>query len=442
MDDSLRFDFEAERYVIASVIMSKEALIESMDILRPNDFLELKNREIFLSAFTLFQRDVPVDYMTVQADLRKRKMLGKVGSQYLAELSTILPTSQNLKHYAKIVRECSIRRQLIDLSISLSSDSKDPSLLPEDLLENAEKLVFELAKKNTDTDYKSIKELFMEAYERVEELSKNPGQMRGIPTGFVDLDKKLGGLHKSDLVIVGARPGVGKTSLMLSIASNMASKYGKKVGFFSLEMPQDQVVDRIISVRGKIDFWQIRTGHIQTDDFRTMSDVFGMFEEGDILIDDSSSQTISDIRTKARKMKLEGGLDAIFIDYLQLIVGSGKGRENNRVQEVAEISRSLKNLARELDIPIITGSQLSRLVESRPDRRPQLSDLRESGSIEQDADVVIFLHREELYDPDTDKKGVADIIIAKHRNGETGPLNLAWISQFASFENLEHGSKG
>ncbi|MEI7603463.1 MAG: replicative DNA helicase [bacterium] len=437
MDELIKFDFEAEKYVAASALIDKEALMDAVDILKPTDFLDLKNKEIYFSIFNLFQKDVPVDYLTVLADLRKRKVLAKVGSQYLADLSVLLPTSKNAKHYANIVRECSIRRQLNDLSASLANDSKDPSLLPQDLLERAEKLIFELAKNNSDKGFKSIKDLFMSAYERVEMLSKNPDLIRGIPTGFVDLDKILGGIHQSDFVVVGARPGVGKTALMLNIASNMAAKGKRKVGFFSLEMSQDQLVDRIISMRGKIDFWKIRTGKVDNDAWAAMSDVFGMFEDGDVLIDDTPGLTISDIRTKARKMKLENGLDALFIDYLQLIIGSSAHRDSNRAQEVAEISRSLKNLARELNIPVVTGSQVSRGVESRNDRKPQLSDLRESGAIEQDADVVIFLHREELYDPETEKKGKADVIIAKHRNGSTGNIELAWVKDFATFENLE-----
>ena len=438
MDEVLKFDFEAEKYVVASALMSKDALIDAIDILKPTDFLDIKNKEVFITIYGLFHQNCPVDYLTILADLRKRKVLNKVGSQYLAELSVLLPTAQNVKHYANIVRECSVRRQLSDLSVALSNDCKDPSLLPQDILERAEKHIFELARNTGDRGFKSIKNLFIEAYERVEMLSKNPDILRGVPTGFTDMDAKLGGLHDSDFIVIGARPGAGKTSMMLNMASNVASKYGKKVGIFSLEMSQDQLVDRIISTQGKIDLWKIRTGRIQERDaeWAQMSDVFGRFEEGDIFIDDTAGLSIADIRMKARKMKMETGLDILFIDYIQLIIGSASHREGNRSQEVAEISRSIKTLARELNVPIVAGSQLSRLVENRTDRRPQLSDLRESGAIEQDADVVIFLHREELYDQNTEKKGVADIIIAKHRNGPTGSLELAWLQDYATFENL------
>lgn len=442
MEEIIKFDFEAEKYVIASVLMDKEALLDAADILKPGDFLDLKNKEIYLSVYNLFHQNSPVDYLTILSDLRKRKVLSRVGSQYLAELSVLLPTAQNIKHYAKIVRECSVRRQLTDLSASLANDCKDPSLPPQDILERAEKNIFELARNTSDRGFKSIKDLFLEAYERVELLSKNPDQLRGVPTGFIDMDKMLGGIHDSDFLVIGARPGAGKTAMMLGMASNMASKYGKRVGIFSLEMPQDQLVDRIISTKGKIDLWKIRTGHINERDneWAQMSDVFGTFEEGDIFIDDTAGLTIADIRMKARKMKMEVGLDILFIDYIQLIIGGANYRDGNRAQEVAEISRSIKGLAKELQIPIVAGSQLSRLVENRNDRRPQLSDLRESGAIEQDADVVIFLHREEMYDKDTEKKGIADIIIAKHRNGPTGAFDLAWLQDFASFENLERNN--
>lgn len=441
MEESLKFDLEAEKFVISSILSDKEALLASLDVLKPMDFADRKNREVYTSIHNLFVADSPVDYLTILSDLRKRKVLSTVGSQYLADISLIAPTSQNIKHYANIVRECSIRRQLDQLSKTLALESTDPSISPTTLLENAEKLIFDLARNNSDRDFKSIKDLISESYERAVSLSKDTAAgktMRGIPTGFNDLDNQLGGFQDSNLIIIGARPGGGKTSMMLNIASHMASVHKKRVGIFSLEMSKEELVDRIISVEGHLDLWKIRMGHIdESRDGDTFSEVLAKYEEGDFLIDDTPGLTMTDIRTKARKMQLEGGLDALFVDYIQLIIGGKSFKESNRAQEVAEISRAMKNLARELNIPVVAGSQLSRGVESRNDRTPQLSDLRESGSIEQDADVVLFLHREDMYNKETDRQGIADIIIAKHRNGPTGSVELKWIKEFATFANLQ-----
>jgi replicative DNA helicase len=430
-------NLDAEKSVLGAILLDKNAIIEVAQFLRPEHFYSPLHATIYEAVLDLFAKGEPADILTVSNALKKQKKLEKVGGAvYLTELAESVPTSSNSEYYGVIVKDAAIRRSLITVSGDINELGYNETIEVNALIDEAEKRLFQVANDGKKTDFVHIKELLKEAYERAEELGQKQNQLRGVPTGFKDVDGLLGGLQESNLIIIAARPSVGKSSFALDIARHATLHEQKAVGIFSLEMSNVELTDRLIASQVGMNLWDYRMGHIKDDDMlERLGDVMGQLSEIDLYLDDTPGQTIMEIRTKARRLSMEKKLDLIIIDYLQLITSSRA--IDNRVQEVGEISRSLKNLARELHVPVIALSQLSRAVESRSNRTPQLSDLRESGSIEQDADIVIFLNREDMYNPETEKKNIADIIVAKHRNGPIGNLQVYFKKELASFRDLD-----
>ena len=426
-------NIEAEQSVIGAMLLDKNAVIDVAEFLTAEHFYDQKNAIIFSTIIELFEEGAPIDLVTVSDRLKSKDMLKKIGGRtYLNDLVAMVPTSAHVEEYGNIVKDNAVRRGLISVSSEINKISYQENLPIRDIVDKSEQMLFSLAQEGVRSNFVPIKDLLKAAYERAEKIGKE-GDIMGVSTGLRDLDLLLGGFQKSDLVVLAARPSVGKTALALDMMRHAAVIEKKKVAFFSLEMSTVQIIDRLIGMQGGIPFWEIRTGKMSDEKFIKYSDAMGVLSECEMYIDDTPGQNITEIRTKARRLAIEHGIDIVFIDYLQLVVGHSK---DNRVQEVAEISRGLKNLARELDVPVIALSQLSRAIEQRGTRMPQLSDLRESGSIEQDADVVIFIEREDSYNPDTERKGIADIIVAKHRNGPTGKIEVAFVKDLASFRNL------
>lgn len=429
---------EAEKSLLGSLLLDKEAIVKIADLVSGDDFYQANHGEIFEAIKRLFEKRVPVDLVTLSEELEKTKSLDQVGgASYLATLTNAVPTAAHIVDYANIVSEKSTLRKLISASSSIAELGFDEDKPIADILDQAEQTLFGVSKKLFKQKFSPISSVLTEAFDRIDELHKEKGKVRGIATGFVDLDNLLSGLQTSDLVIIAARPSMGKTTLVLNMALNAAATQKLPVGFFSLEMSKDQLVDRLISMQANIDSWKLRTGNLSEDDFERLGPAMGVLSEVPFYIDDTPALNIMEIRAKARRLQMEHGLSMVIVDYLQLIEGKGFSREANRVQEISEISRSLKGLARELKVPVLAASQLSRAVESRPDKVPQLSDLRESGSIEQDADVVMFIYRDDYYNPDSEKKNIAQIIVKKHRNGPTGQVQLYFEAQKLSFRNLD-----
>jgi replicative DNA helicase len=427
---------EAERSVIGSMLMDKNAIINVSGWLLPEHFYDERHSKIYSVIVGLFQDGIPVDLVTVADKLSKKKLLKKVGGRaYLTELIDSVPTASHAEEYGSLVKDAATRRGLISSATKITSLCFDENLPVGDVVDKSENLLFNVAQSGVRTNFVHVKELLKDAYERAERADKDEAYL-GISTGFKDLDGLLGGFQKSDLVILAARPSVGKTSLALDMLRHAAVVEKKKVGFFSLEMSKTQIIDRLLGMQSSVPFWDMRTGKLTDDQFVKLAETMGELSEADIFIDDKAGQHINEIRTKSRRLALEQGLDIIFVDYLQLMHASNK---ESRTLEVSEISQGLKNLAKELDIPVVALSQLSRAIEQRQGRRPQLSDLRESGSIEQDADVVMFIDREETWNPDTEKKGMGELIVSKHRNGPTGTVDLAFVKEIASFRNLYKG---
>ncbi|MEI6462837.1 MAG: replicative DNA helicase [bacterium] len=428
-------NLDAEKSVLGSVLIDEEAIYKIVEILKPENFYHPHNKEIFSAMLELFNTQKAIDILTLSDLLKKNKMLSKVGGMpYLTELAAVLPISAHLEEYAHIVKETSIRRKLISLGAKFGESAYEEQKKLADVLNECESGIFEITEDNIKKDFVHVSKLLEEAYENVEDIDKSKDKVAGVKTGFTKLDNLIGGFQKSDLIILGARPSVGKTSLALDVARHAAVKGKANVGFFSLEMSNMQLMYRLLSMQTGANLWDLRMGHLTDKQFEVLPDALGILSESNLYIDDTPGASITEIRTKARRLKMEKGLDIIFIDYLQLVTGNNK---ENRVQEVSDISRQLKNIARELDIPVIALSQLNRAVESRNDRRPQLSDLRESGSIEQDADIVMFLHREEMYNQQTENKGTAELIIAKHRNGPTGTIDLFFVKEQARYRELD-----
>ena len=431
---------EAEQSVLGSLLLSKKAIIKIADLIKPEDFYRDTHRFIFETMLELFEKNEPIDVLTVSTRLEAKDQLEKIGgSSYLTTLVNFVPTASNVVHYAKIVQRKKLLRDLIEAAYSITQSSYDEQEEIERILDQAEKSVFAVSQKSLKQFFTPIKSTLEEAFERIDALHKHEGgALRGIPTGFVDLDNKLAGLQKSDYILLAARPSLGKTTLALDIVRNVAIKEKKTVGLFSLEMASSQLVDRMLCAQANIDLWKLRTGHLsdkgEDNDFSRIQVAMGELSESPIYIDDSPSATVMEIRTKARRLQSETGLDLIVIDYIQLINPSGN--YNNPVQQVTEISRSLKALARELEVPVLAVSQLSRASEQREDKRPHLSDLRDSGSLEQDADVVLLIYREDLARKNSENKNIAEIIIAKHRNGPIGEVKLFFNQDKVSFENL------
>ena len=431
---------EAEQSVLGSLILDKDAIIKIADLITADDFYEEKHRIIYQAVIKLYDERASIDILTVGNKLEEGSSLEKIGGMsYLTTLVNSVPSSAHVVHYANIVRRKGTLRRLISQATDIVSLGYQEDTDLETLLDSAEQKLFSVSQKYLKQNFVSISEILHETFDRLDELHRERGKLRGIPTGFTDLDSKLGGLQKSDLIILAARPSMGKTSLALDIVRGTAVQHKKSVAVFSLEMSKDQLVDRLLSAEAEVDLWKMRTGKLSdvgaNNDFERIGHALGRLSEAPIFIDDQGSLNIMELRTKARRLQAEHDLDLIIVDYLQLMQGHST---DNRVQEVSEISRSLKILAKELNIPILALSQLSRAVEQRGgDKKPQLSDLRESGSIEQDADVVMFIYRDEMYTgKDSKKPHVAEILIRKHRNGPTGEVELYFDGEKTSFKNL------
>lgn len=428
---------EAEQSVVGAMLMDKDAITAASEMISGSDFYQSAYGIIFDSMVELFNEGKPVDLITLQERLREKDVPPEIASlEFVRDLVTAVPTSANVKYYAQIVADKAMMRRLIKLNEEIENvcyAGKEPL---EAVLEKTEKSVFELLQRRNTGEYVPIRQVVLNALERIEKASKNKGTVTGIPTGFIDLDYKLSGLQPSDLILVAARPSMGKTAFVLNIAQYVAFKKNRSVAIFSLEMSKEQLVNRLFSLESQVDAQALRTGNMKDSDWERLIEGAGIIGQSKLIIDDTPGISVSELRSKCRKYKLENDLDLIIIDYLQLMTGSVGRSSESRQQEISEISRSLKGLARELNVPVIALSQLSRAVESRPDKRPMLSDLRESGAIEQDADVVMFIYRDEYYNKDSEYKKQAEIIIAKQRNGPVGTVHLAWLGEYTKFANL------
>lgn len=429
-------NIEAEKSVLGSMLLDKDAIPTVLEIVKPDDFYKESNREIFEAVVDIFNASEPTDIITVSEQLKTRGTLDAVGGlEYLTNLATSVPTTANVKHYAKIVEEKSLLRKLISASSKIVNMGYEDAEEADQVLDRAERNIFDIMQKRNQKGYIHIKNILVDAYDRLEELYNNKGNITGIASGFTELDKYTAGFQNSDLVLVAGRPSMGKTAFALNIAQHVAMHSSKTVAIFSLEMSKEQVVNRILCSEALVDSQKLRTGKLEDDDWKKIATSTGPLSDSPIYIDDSAATSVIEIRAKCRNLKLKNDLGLVIIDYLQLM--QGNGRNENRQQEISEISRSLKILAKEINIPVIAISQLSRQTEQRQDKRPMLSDLRESGAIEQDADLVMFVYRDEVYNPDTEKKNIAEIILAKHRNGSTGHFELAWLGQYTKFANLD-----
>jgi replicative DNA helicase len=429
-------NIEAEQSVLGASLLDKEVLSTITEIIDVSDFYREDHKEIFEAIMDLYERGEPIDLITVSEQLKIRGSIDVVGGlEYLTNLVNAVPTTANAKHYAKIVEEKSILRRLIKTSSEIINMGYDETEEVEYILDRAEKGIFDISQKRNSQGFVQIKDVLIETFDRLEELYNNKGNVTGIPTGFVDLDHKTAGLHNSDLVLIAARPAMGKTSFVLNIAQYAAIHSQVPVAIFSLEMSKEQLVNRMLCCEAMVDAQKMRTGQLEDSDWQKIAKALGPISDAPIYIDDTPGVTSAEIRAKCRRLKLEKDLGLVIIDYLQLM--QGRGRSESRQQEISEISRSLKILAKEINVPVIALSQLSRAPEMRSDHRPILSDLRESGAIEQDADIVMFLYRDDYYNPETEKKNVAEVIVAKHRSGSTGTVELAWLGQYTKFANLE-----
>lgn len=427
-------DIEAESSFLGSLLIDKDAIIKIADIVSPVDFYIDKNAKVYEAMLELFEKRSPIDIVTLSSRLKEKKILEEIGgSSYLTNLANGVPSAAHVLHYGKIISQKATLRRLISASMEITALGYSEEREVDGLLDEAEQRLFGVSQKHFKQNFIPIKNVLSESFDRIDKLHKEKGTIRGIPTGFVGLDNLLAGLQRSDLIILAGRPSMGKTSLALNMAAHVAIKENLPIGIFSLEMSKEQLVDRLLCSEAKVDSWKLRTGKLSDDDFPKIGYAMGVLSEAPIFIDDSVNSNVMDIRTKARRLQSEHGLDLIVIDYMQLM--EGRTTTQNRVQEISEISRALKGLARELNVPVLALSQLSRAVEQRDSKIPQLSDLRESGSIEQDADVVMFIYREEYYNPNTDKKMTAEIFVKKHRNGPTGKTELIFKPEQMSFKD-------
>lgn len=429
---------KAERAVIGAILMDRESVGKVCEVIQGEDFYQPAFGTVYDAAVELYQQGKPVDLITLQEHLKEKNVPPEVsGLEFMKDIVAEMgvTTSASVKAYAEIIKEKSTRRKLIKINEEISNSCYQESQPLSEILDQAEKTVFELVESGNTQEYVPIRQVVMNALDVIEKASKTKGRVTGLPTGFLDLDYKLSGLQPSDLILIAARPSMGKTAFVLNIAQHVAFRQNKAVAIFSLEMSKEQLVNRLFSLESHIDAQVLRTGNLKDSDWEKLIEGAGNIGKSKMIIDDTSGISISEMRSKCRKYKLEQGLDLIIIDYLQLMSGSGKRSNESRQQEISEISRSLKGLARELNVPVIALSQLSRAVESRTDKRPMLSDLRESGAIEQDADVCMFIYREDYYIPDTEDKNIAEIIIAKQRNGPIGTVRLAWMPQYTRFGN-------
>jgi len=433
---------EAEKSVLGCLMLDKNAIIKVADFFKPRDFYKAVHQEIYKVVIELFDKEDPIDLLAVSNRLKDKNLLEEIGGNaYLTDLINSVPTSSHVINYAKIVQRKRILRDLIEASQEIGQMGYNESEDVDILLDKAEQRIFGITQKSLTQNFIPVKATLEEAFERIDRLAKHGGESRGLPTGFLDLDNILAGLQKSDLIILASRPSMGKSSLALNIGTNIAINKKIPVGLFSLEMSKDQVVDRLIAAQANVDLWRLRTGKLSGDgednDFSRIQGALGVLAEAPIYIDDAASSNILQMRAMARRLQAEKGLGLIIVDYLQLM--EPRTTSDSIVSQVTEISRSLKNLARELNVPVLALSQLSRAVEQRSPQIPRLADLRESGSLEQDADVVLFIYREDRYNTDTSRKNIADIIISKHRNGPVGKVELYFDEGRVSFRSLEKG---
>ncbi|MDP4179514.1 MAG: replicative DNA helicase [Bacillota bacterium] len=427
---------EAEQSVLGSMLLDKEVIPIITEILKNEDFYRADNKEIFEAIMDLFDNGEPIDLITVSEQLKLRGTIDNIGGlEYLTNIASAVPTTANARYYAKIVEEKSVLRKLIKASSEIVNMGYEASEELSFIVDRAEKSIFDVLQKRSTQGFAPIKEVLVDTFNKLEELYNNKGHITGIPTRFVDLDYKTSGLHNSDLILVAARPAMGKTAFALNVAQNAAVYSGVPVAVFSLEMSKEQLVSRMLCSEAMVDSQKIKTGKLEDDDWKKIARALGPLAEAPIYIDDTPGISISEVRAKCRRLKLEKNLGLVVIDYLQLM--QGRGKNESRQQEISDISRSLKILAKEINVPIITLSQLSRAPEARADHRPILSDLRESGAIEQDADIVMFLYRDDYYNPESEKKNIAELILAKHRSGSTGTVELTWLGQYTKFANVE-----
>ena len=427
---------EAEKSVTGSMIMDKEAIVIASEMLLQEDFYYNQYGLLFHAMSELYNDGEPVDLVTLQDKLKAMNVPAEISSlEFVRDLVTSVPTSANVKYYAQIVKDKSILRRLIKVTEEIENRCYAGQGEVEDILADTEKNIFHLLQNRGGGDFVPIKEVVLNVLEKIELASKTQGNVTGIPTGFVDLDYKTSGLQPSDFILIAARPSMGKTALVLNIAQYIAFHENMSIAVFSLEMSKEQLVNRLFSLESRVDAQVLRSGNLNDSEWEKLIEGAGVIGNSNLIIDDTPGISISELRSKCRKYKLEHDLKLIIIDYLQLM--SGNGRNDSRQQEISEISRSLKGLARELNVPVIALSQLSRAVEQRPDHRPMLSDLRESGAIEQDADVVMFIYRDDYYNKDSDMKNIAEINIAKQRNGPIGTVNLVWLPQYTKYANME-----
>ncbi len=432
----LPHSIEAEQSVIGAMIMDREAIVVASEIISGDDFYNKQCGILFEAMAELNNEGKPVDLVTLQDKLKEKDIPPEMSTlEYIRDLITAVPTSANIKYYANIVAEKATLRRLIKLNEEIANTCYVGKENLEVILEDTEKRVFNLVQRRNTGEFVPIRQVVMNAMDQIEKASRNKGSVTGIATGFIDLDYRTAGMQPSDLVLIAARPSMGKTAFVLNIAQHVAFKLDQTVAIFSLEMSKEQLVNRLFSLESRVDAQKLRTGNLSDGDWEKLIETAGVIGQSNLIIDDTPGISIAELRSKCRKYKLEHGLKMIIIDYLQLMSGSGKG--DSRQQEISDISRSLKSLARELSVPVLALSQLSRAVEQRPDHRPMLSDLRESGAIEQDADVVMFIYRDDYYNKDTDKKGIAEIIVAKQRNGPIGTIDLVWLPEYTKFANMQ-----
>ncbi len=433
----LPHSMEAEQSVICSMLMDREAITIAAEIIHGDDFYGKQYGMLFDTMVELNDEGKPVDLVVLQERLKEKDVPPEVSSlEFMKDLLSAYYTSANIKHYANIVAEKATLRKLIRLNEEIANTCYVGNESLETILEDTEKRVFELVQKRNTGEFVPIRQVVMNAMDKIERASKSDGNVTGVATGFIDLDYKTAGMQPSDLILIAARPSMGKTAFVLNIAQHVAFKLNQTIAIFSLEMSKEQLVNRLFSLESRVDAQHLRTGNLTDAEWEKLIEGAGVIGKSGLIIDDTPGISVPELRSKCRKYKLEHDLNLIVIDYLQLMSGSGRGSDS-RQQEISDISRSLKALARELNVPVIALSQLSRAVEQRPDHRPMLSDLRESGAIEQDADVVMFIYRDEYYNKDSEKKGIAEIIIAKQRNGPIGTVELVWLPDYTKFANLQ-----
>ena len=427
---------EAEQSVIGAMIMDRDAVTVASEMLTPEDFYQKQYGILFESMTELYSEGKPIDLITLQNRLKEKDVPPEISSlEFVRDMITTVPTSANVRYYAEIVSEKALLRRLIKVNEDIAAACYAGKERVEDIMEDTEKKIFQVLQRRSNDDFVPIKDVVLNALDKIEAASRSKGSVTGMPTGFIDLDYKTSGFQPSDLILIAARPSMGKTAFVLNIAEYMAFRSNETVAVFSLEMSKEQLVNRLFALESRVDSQILRTGNLSDGDWASLIEAAGTIGRSNLIIDDTPGISVSELRSKCRKYKLEHNLGIIMIDYLQLMQGSR--RSESRQQEISDISRSLKEIARELQVPVVALSQLSRAVEQRPDHRPMLSDLRESGAIEQDADVVMFLYRDDYYNHDTEKKDVAEVIIAKQRNGPIGTIELAWLPRYTKFANMK-----